>query len=92
MYNYVGDIPDEYELVTDSQDIEATLESIGMLEDIDEYGCLFVLVGDGEYEFVYGCSHSYPRVDDRVELIYDPNGEFAISPAQLELYAPCIEG
>ncbi len=86
MYNYVGDMPDDFDLVTDSQDIEATLESIGMLECYDEYGSLFVLIGDGEYDTVYGCAHPYPHMNARVELLYDSASKHAVAPGQLALY------
>lgn len=85
-YNYVSDIPEEYELVDNSQDIFDVLESIGMSSEIDEYGGLFVLVGDGEYDIVYGCASSVAWLDSRVDLLYDSASKHAVAPGQLALY------
>ncbi len=56
----VADIPEHFQLVSNSQDIHATLESIGKLDQLDDCGCLFVEVGEGEYLSVYECTHSVP--------------------------------
>jgi hypothetical protein len=45
-----GNLGPEYELISNSQDIAATLESIGRADEIDDWGCLFVKVGDGDYD------------------------------------------
>jgi hypothetical protein len=64
---HVRDIPsDEYHLVQDSQDIHATLESIGRLDELSSTGCLFVRVVGGDYEAVYQCERSVPYLDVRV--------------------------
>lgn len=69
LYTHVSDIPDDYQLITDSQDIKALCESIGL--DYWEYGdgCFFVLIGDGEYTSVYYCDYSVPCLDYNVERI-----------------------
>jgi len=58
-----GNLGPEYELVTDSQEIAQTLSDIG---NEDDWGCLFVKVGDGDYDEVYGCEESVPRNTSRV--------------------------
>ena len=62
----VRDIPKNYQLITDMQDIDYILENIGC-DEKGEYGCLFVLVGEGEYESVYCCEGITPYNDN---LIY----------------------
>jgi len=71
-YYHVSDIPDDYQLITDSQDIKALCESIGL--DYWEYGdgCFFVLVCDGEYTSVYYCDYQVPHLDYNVERIELP--------------------
>jgi len=54
-------------LITDSQEIESIAKSIG--KDLSEYGCLFVKVGDGEYESIYGCAGSVPYTYKTVDKI-----------------------
>jgi hypothetical protein len=61
-----GNLGPEYELISNSQDIAATLESIGRADEIDDWGCLFVKVGDGDYDAVYGCEASTPLNSSRV--------------------------
>jgi hypothetical protein len=63
----VKDIPERFELVTDSQDIDAIAENEGI--DLDDYGCLFVEILEGEYGQVYGCSGSIPYLTDTAYLI-----------------------
>lgn len=58
--DFVSDIPSEYELVTDSQDIKAIGESTW--HDYSDYGCLFVLIENGEYASIYGCESNVPRL------------------------------
>lgn len=68
-YDTVDQIPSDYLLITDSQDISTTLESIGYEGDYGDYGCLFVLVGDGDYDSVYGCESSVPRLGESVDKL-----------------------
>jgi len=63
----VKDIPNEFELVTDSQEIGSIAANLGI--DLDDYGCLFVEVLDGEYGQVYGCSGNIPYLMDTAYLI-----------------------
>lgn len=56
----VGDIPSEYQLITDSQDIKAIEESTGIKGLRERYGCLFVTTDEGEYTSIYGCVSYVP--------------------------------
>jgi hypothetical protein len=53
MVTCIRNIPEDYQLVTDSQDVKAVLESMGQPDLYEDYQGLFVKVGDGEYESVY---------------------------------------
>ena len=66
-FNEVSEIPLEYKLITDSQEIEKILNDIGIYLD---FGCLFVLTGDGDYISIYGCEYSVPLLDHKVSAIY----------------------
>jgi hypothetical protein len=63
----IKDIPKHFELVTDSQDIDAIADNLGV--DLDDYGCLFVEILEGEYGQVYGCSGIIPYLTDTAYLI-----------------------
>jgi hypothetical protein len=54
----VENIDPNYTLITDSQEIQAVAELIGV--DLSEYGGLFVEVLDGEYGTIYGYSGAVP--------------------------------
>lgn len=69
VYTHVRDIPDDYELITDSQDVQALCESISIDYDTYSGGCFLVLVGNGDYDSVYYCDHSVPNLDYEVEKI-----------------------
>lgn len=47
-----------YILLTDSQDIEATAESID--QDLTDYASLFVKLGEGEYSEIWGSEGLIP--------------------------------
>ena len=64
--NYVKEIPADWQFVSNSQDIEATLESIGSKHMLSDVGCLFVKVGDGDYDAVYYCERSVLLFDCEV--------------------------
>jgi hypothetical protein len=49
---------DKYVLITDSQDIQAVCEYLGISPK--PWGCLFVVATDGDYDEVYGCEWSVP--------------------------------
>lgn len=57
----VCDLEDNGELIllTDSQDIDAVKEYLGNPDWFD-YGCLFVKIGEGDYEEIYGCESNVP--------------------------------
>ena len=67
----VREIPASAILVSDSQDIRETLESIG-IKDNGQWGCLFAIVGDGDYTAVWGCGSSVPYTFLSVTSLY-PN-------------------
>jgi hypothetical protein len=79
----VRDVPDDYILVSDSQDITATLESIGYDGDPSDYGCLFVLVGDGDYVHVYGCESNVPYLSYSLDHLY---GELSYAEQKIAQY------
>lgn len=56
-----------YILLMDSQDIEATAESIG--QDLTDYGSLFVKVGEGGYSEVWGSEGLIPWLWRKYERI-----------------------
>jgi hypothetical protein len=55
-------------LVSDSQDIRAVKEHLGNPKWF-EYGCLFVKVGEGDYEEIWGCESTVPRLHYLVDEI-----------------------
>lgn len=65
----VSDIPESYTLIQDSQDITATLESIGRLDLVHEAGCLFVEVLDGDYGQVFYANGTSPFLTNNVYRI-----------------------
>ena len=69
---YVKDLETRKDLIliTDSQEIKSTLESVGLLKYMDYCGCLFVEVGEGDYEDIYLCEYSVPLIWHRVYNIY----------------------
>ena len=46
-------IPEDYQLVTDSQDVKAVFESIGQPDLYEQYQGAFVRIQDGDYTDVY---------------------------------------
>lgn len=60
----------EFTLVQDSQDVRATLESVGRLDALDETGCLFVEVLDGDYGRVYQCMRYVPVLTANVYQLH----------------------
>ena len=54
----VKDIPENFELVTDSQEIGSIADNLGI--DLDDYGCLFVEVLEGEYGRFTDVQEAYP--------------------------------
>jgi hypothetical protein len=51
---------EKYTLVSDSQDVKATLESIGKLDQLSDYGCLLVAIENGDYSEVWGVQNCTP--------------------------------
>ena len=56
----ISEIGEQYVLITDRQSIETILTVVGSLADSDDWGLLFVLVGDGGYKEVWGCEFTVP--------------------------------
>ena len=65
----VADVPESFVLVSNSQDIQATLEHIGQSNRTADAGCLFVEVLDGEYGEVYLCERSIPYLGATIEKL-----------------------
>jgi Domain of unknown function (DUF6839) len=65
----VKDLGEQFQLIQDSQDIHATLESIGKLEEFDFTGCLFAEVRDGDYGNVYLCPTFIPYLESPVRKL-----------------------
>lgn len=62
----VKDLGDQFTLIQDSQDIKATLDSIGKSGEFDFTGCLFAEIQDGDYGKVYLCPTFIPYLDSPV--------------------------
>jgi hypothetical protein len=78
-YDRVSDLPEDYELITDSQDIEATLDNAGKSQYSGDAGCLFISYEDpdgGNAGFrLFLCENSVPGNNDSVWEIY-PNDTY----------------
>lgn len=77
IYDVVADLPDHYELVTNSQDIESWFEQIGYEDNYGDAGCLFVSFEDPEggvegYR-VFICEDSVPRDSSPIYELYPRN-------------------
>ena len=59
-------------LISDSQDIKATMTDIGREDEVEGYGCLLVILDDSgcDYASVYGCFSNIPYLDAIVDLLY----------------------
>jgi hypothetical protein len=58
----------EYTLVTDSQEVTDTLDTIG--KRTEDYDGLLVKVGDGDYDEVWGFCGTTPYLSKLTKLIY----------------------
>jgi hypothetical protein len=67
----IEDMGNHLQLITDSQDIDAVLESLGRTDLREEVGLLFVEVLDGEYGAVYYCEYTVPRLHYPVNQIQE---------------------
>ena len=63
----VIDMDESFTLIHDTQEIKAVGDSIG--QDLNEYGCLFVEILDGDYGKIYGHIGFIPHNHSYVELI-----------------------
>ena len=67
----VRDLPEDAVLVQDSQDRLAVLESVGLAHLASSYPTLFVEVGNGEYQRVWGIERFVPYLDEEVEVLWE---------------------
>ena len=64
----VKDIPNEAILVNNTQDVKYILKyHLGRKKF--RYRSLFVIVGDGHYEAIWGCKYNIPYNDDGVKRL-----------------------
>lgn len=69
----VSDVNNEdYELITNSQDVQAIRNDIGA-DESNDYETLFVKYGDGEYVEIYGMEGSVPALSNTIHRIYPKN-------------------
>ena len=80
-HEYVGDFGDDFVLVQWDREVKEILESIGKPELVNEYDCLFVKVGDGEFEEIYGVP-GMPTVGKLVDKIYPEEADNVESELQ----------
>lgn len=75
----VEELDDELQLISDSQDIEATLSHIGIGKELhdpssiiheDSFGALFVLTEGGAYEEVWGVYDATARNHSTAVRLY----------------------
>lgn len=68
MNHYVRDLQGEqYQLLQDSQDIDAVIEHIGIKQH--DCGFLIVKTGDGEYKEIYSSAQFMPYLNTELEKI-----------------------
>jgi len=69
--DYVRDLPDDAEMVSNSQDIKAYLKDFAdPCVEMDYVGCLFV---DAYAEEIWLCEDEFPANNDPVWMIYPKN-------------------
>ncbi|MCX7740594.1 MAG: hypothetical protein N2047_06175 [Meiothermus sp.] len=67
----VADLQDDrYMLLSDLQDRQPVLESLGLEDELLEWPHLLVWVEDGEYREVWGCRFTPPLLSDPVVRLY----------------------
>ena len=66
----VRDIPDDYDIISDSQEIQAIKEYLGSPSWFD-YRCLFVKTVEGDYgPIMYGLHNLIPWMTYKTDMIY----------------------
>jgi len=63
----VRDIPSNYTFIDLSQDVDSLKDHLG--KEADEYSSFFVLVGDGDYDAIYGMYGTVPHLNKTVYKI-----------------------
>lgn len=62
----VSDLPDFFQFVSDTQDVEAVRENLSPLMRRQGYDSYWVFAEDGEYVLVYGMDGIVPHMDKYV--------------------------
>ena len=72
----VSDIGDEFDFVSDSQDVEAIKEYIGNSPELDRYDSFFIALNPegNDYSEVWGLQGIIPDLNKPVEKVYPVNG------------------
>lgn len=77
LYDTVADLPSDYELITNSQDIQAWFDTIGYVDNYGDAGALFVSFDDPdggpEGYRVFICEDSVPRNNSDIWELYPVN-------------------
>lgn len=68
-YGYVRDIPDDYNLIDASQDIESLCDHIGLSYEEYEGVCFFVDISSGDYDDILYCMNNIPHMNETVYRI-----------------------
>lgn len=62
----IKDIPDDFILITDSQDVKPIIEYLGIDDKFHGVDSFFVRIENGDYTDVYGFSGIVPNLDKTV--------------------------
>ena len=66
----VADLYGDYIYVSDSQDVDAIKMSIGKSSKVDRYDSFFVLLGEEDFQLVYGMEGEMPFLSKDIYLVY----------------------
>jgi hypothetical protein len=64
----VRDLPKEATLVRNTQDVKYILRNY-LRRKRSKFRTLFVVIGDGDYEAIWGCKYYIPYDDDNVRRL-----------------------
>ena len=70
----VRDIPDNAEQITDMAEIRHILRMIGYPGQVDDYGCLFVIASNGDYDAIWALESNVPYSHKLVDQLYPMEG------------------
>jgi hypothetical protein len=68
--NKVKDIPADYQLFTDSQDVQYFSEWVNLKLEGTDIGCLFVKFHLDDIQYIYGCVGTVPDLEKDVVLLW----------------------